>query len=97
MTEGELLTGNSHTGLMAIITPLIWQLHEINYVLICLLNTDSVSRLSVYNSGCVYVDKTDRNTASQKPKVSNYPKTLWHSLTQPNHPQRFEFWSVVVR
>ena len=97
MTDGELLTGNGHTGLMTIITILIWQLHGINCVLICLLNLDSISGLSNYKKGCVYVDKIYRSTASQKPTVSNYPKSLWHSLTQPNHPQRFEFWSVVVR
>jgi len=89
VTEGKLLTGNGHTGLMAIIILLIWQLHGINCVLICLLNPNSVSGLSDYKRGCMYVDKKYRSIASQKPTVSNYPKTLWHSFTQPNHPQRF--------
>ena len=52
-----LLTGNGHIGLMAIITPLIWQLHGINCILICPLSPGLVSGLCDYKRGCVYVDQ----------------------------------------
>ena len=65
MTEGELLTGNGHTCLMAIITPLNWQLYGINCVLICPLNPDLISGLCDYIRGCVYVDQIHRSTASR--------------------------------
>ena len=68
--RGELLTGNGHTGLMPIITQLIWQLYGINCVLICPFNPDSVSGLCDYIKGCVYVDKIHRYTESRVKTIS---------------------------
>ena len=79
--EGELLTGNGHTGLMAIITPLIWQLHRINCVLICPLSSDSVSGLCDYKMGCVYVDQGHRSTASQNQQEA----TALNLFGNPSH------------
>ena len=81
-----LLISNGHTGLMDIITVLIWQLHGINCVLIYPLNSDSVSGLCDYIRGCVYVDQIHRSTARRAKQFSKIKFSLSLSLTQPNHP-----------